>query len=362
MVSARRTTGASALLAAPLFAALAVMLLGLALPAAARADTTTQSYDVNEDFTITVNAVGDAHYRDVLKYDKDFFSTAGFNKGTYPSILVRRYREMVDNTEIEHLKSHIDMETATITVSFDQAGRAYNEGDHWAVYGYDEKPSLVTKDGARVFESESTVNNEFTLGQDLKFQTKTYLRLPAGSTGIRLDRGNEAMVYTLAYTEPAPPGSVLQKNRAIFLPIFAVLLLVAAGVIVYFLPRGRPAAAAPQLGTGGAAAALPAPGPAPELNSGPNPEQSHAAPPVATGAAPGTQAPDVAQTSAGAEGTATAATATIPDAPDAQPARESDEPVQSTLLQAHFCRHCGAPLPQGDCNFCPVCGGRLTDQ
>jgi len=369
MVSARRPVPLKTRVVCIATAAVASLALVsfLALPRAARADT-TYTYDVNEHFTITVNSLGDAHFKDVYKYDKAFFSTAGFKKGTYPAILVRRYRQMVDSTEIENLKSTIDMDTATITISFDQKGRAYNEGDHWMMYGFPDKPDLTAKSGARVFQSESTENNEFTLGQDLKFKTMEYLVLPKGSTDIRWDRDKHAMRYAVAYTEPAPPGTVLQNNRAVFIPVFAVLLILSAGIAVYFLLRRRPAAAAvPQLAAGGGApAALPDPGPPPELNSGPSSRltsdpqagQSFTAPPVATGSMAG-----AAEAASPAETPAPATSDTAPPsaAPDAQPAGEGDEPVHSTLVQAHFCRHCGAPLPEADCNFCPVCGGRLTD-
>lgn len=358
-----------------------VLLLGLLaallsppLAGSAAADeVTSYSYDVTETFTITLNDKGDATCKDVLKYDASFFNTRGFDFEKYPFLLSRRYRAQAAADEITAFNADLDRETSTVTLTFKEPGRAYNMGTHWTLFGFPDKPDF-TVDGKQVFVSESSVNSDYTLWQDLEFKTTTYVKLPAGATNVRWNKADKALFYELAYTPP-DQGNTLQRNQALFIPLFAVLALGSLAVGAYAIIRGRrlPAVQAAGLPSGAAAAALPDGGSASALNRGPEPVLPGGPEP----ALPGKAGRETISEASAAMSAETGAAAT--DAPEAgagpsvdgSPApdtagspsqvQDSDETLQSTLVQAHFCRHCGAPLPHGDANFCPNCGGRLAD-
>ncbi len=309
----------------------ACLLLAGLLPAAAAwaNEVSPHSYDVEEEFTITLDAEGDAQYKDVLKYDAEFFNTNGFDFEKYPFLLSRRYKARAAVDEIQDFRADLDRQNATVTLTFGQRGRAYNMGDHWTVYGFGQKPDFAAE-GQRVFQEESTVNSDYTLWQDLEFKTTTRVKLPAGATNVRWSKADEALLYDLAYVAPAR-GNILQRNQTVFIVLFAVLAaaaLVVGAVAVTAARRGPVAAWA---GAG-----------ATEVTA--------------------TATPDAAAENTPVKATTTAS-ATV-DAAAVLPAGDTAEvapPASANAPRAHFCRHCGAPLKHSDCRFCPDCGGRLSD-
>ncbi|HET6494227.1 MAG TPA: hypothetical protein VFH61_02545 [Thermoleophilia bacterium] len=64
--------------------------------------------------------------------------------------------------EIQNFNATLDRENATVTLTFDEPGFACNMGSYWMLPFFPEGPRFEL-DGAKVFEQESTVSNEFTL-------------------------------------------------------------------------------------------------------------------------------------------------------------------------------------------------------
>jgi hypothetical protein len=241
----RSTKGRRLLFATILSLAALVLLAG---DAWAAENVTVTHYEVQETLTMTVNELGDAHYTDVLKYDAAFFKTASIDLDRYPMLLSRRYERQAAVSEIQNFKATLDRENATVTLTFDKPGFAYNMGDSWMVPFFPEGPKFEI-DGARVFEQESTVNNEFTLWQDAAFKTTTHLELPAAATSVRWDETDQAMLYDLAYVPPAPPGNALQRNRTASVVVFSLLIVASLGIaaLVYRRARGATTPAAASL-------------------------------------------------------------------------------------------------------------------
>ena len=62
----------------------------------------TGNYRVNETFRVDRRTtVGDARYKDMLVYDREFFEAEGATFEEYPFLLSRRYRAMEQVAEIQ---------------------------------------------------------------------------------------------------------------------------------------------------------------------------------------------------------------------------------------------------------------------
>jgi hypothetical protein len=252
--------GSAGALSPLVFFALALVAIMFLSPApAAQADSiSVYSYQVEEEYTIEVNEVGDAKCTDVLTYDPGFFNKQGFNFEHYPFLISRRYCQPCDIREIENFQSSVDNAKASITITFDQPGKAYNQGTAWEMYGLYSEPKFEVE-GKQVFEEESTVNSEFTLWQNLEFKTTTFVKLPDGAENVHWDSDKNALVWVLPYSPPdLSNATVFGRNQAVFFPVAAVLILAGlAGTTIVFLQRRRPAmatAAAPVAGPGEAPA------------------------------------------------------------------------------------------------------------
>lgn len=331
----------------PVFLLLACALCALMVAAGvARADegVSTGNYKAQETVTITVNALGDAHYEDVVKYESGFFNTAGFSFDKYPFLLSRRFEQKAAVSEIANFKSKLNRDAATVTLTFDKPGYAYNLGDHWMLPGFYSEPTLQTKSG-RVFQQQSTENNEFTLWQDLDFSTTTHLKLPAAVKNVRWDEEQNAVLYELAYVAPAPPENVLQRNRTLFLALFAALIAISLAGAATLLLRRRPipvpATAVSHIPP--EPEALPA-GPAPTLVA---PEEPEARGPAVL-AAPVEEVTAETVPEGGADLTAEEGEVLPPDEPSASAHRP------------RFCEHCGEQL-SGEAQFCPECGRHVSN-
>ena len=321
-----------------------LVLLLLIVESAAAGTIQKLKFNVEEEFTLQIDEVGDAKCTDLLKYERAFFNTKGFTFEKYPSLLERRFRDYADIREITDFTYEIDRPEGTISLAFDSVGKAYNKGDFWIVYGFASEPRF-TIDDKLVFESTSTVNNEFTLWQDLDFKTTTYLVLPAKATDVQYDADKSAVTYKLAYVAPSElAGSLLQRNGAVFIPLFAVLLVASLAVLALLVVRewrARPVLAPAAAGGAASAKALLTP-------SGP---AAPVAPPAAAAAEdlPAVEAP------AGVTRLVVAA-APIEEA-ESLPAVDPAPPIGSAPEPGpRFCGYCGTPISSDEFRFCPRCG------
>jgi hypothetical protein len=203
-------------------------------------------YGVDETVRLSVDAVGDVEHEYVLVYDPAFFAEQGAGFEEYPFLLVRRYRAREAVDEIEGLKADLDRDAGRVTLSFREPGRVYNLGDRWVLYGLSGPPDEVV-DGVAVLRETSTENNDFTLWHDLAFTTTTEVSLPEGAEHVRWDDAELALVWqtpeqVAAYEDEG--GSLLQRHRAVFAAVFALLMGASLVILILALARGgrgRPA-------------------------------------------------------------------------------------------------------------------------
>lgn len=367
----------------PVFLLLLCALCGLTVSVGvAHADegVSTGNYKAQETVTITVNALGDAHYVDVVKYESAFFNTAGFSFDKYPFLLSRRFEQKAAVSEIENFKSRLDRDAATVTLTFDKPGYAYNLGDHWMLPGFDSEPTLKTG-RAQIFQQNSTENNEFTLWQDLDFTTTTHLKLPAAAKNIHWDEDDNAMLYELAYIPPMPPENVLQRNRGLFAGLFGALIAISLGVATVVLLRKRPVAVPAAQGIPAAAQRETLmPGAPPVLTVTAEPAAAEAATTLQQAAgetvssaglaeaavetsapaqsdigdatkAPVDQGHVVAETVAPVVGGVAISETGIPE----DEGEVVEEAPPTVTHRPRFCEHCGESL-SGEAQFCPECG------
>lgn len=338
-----------------------VLLLLFAGTAWATGGVTVNQYDVQETQTITVDALGDAHYSDVLKYDPAFFSNAGVDFTQYPALLSRRFEQQAAVKELQNFKSQFERATSTVTLTFDKPGKAYNMGSYWMLLGFTQPPTKQSPDD-QVFELESTENSEFTLWQDLKFKTTTHLKLPAGASNVRYDPTQKAMLWDLAYAPPVTPKNLLQKNKLPFTVVFSLLIAASLVVATVSLVRNRPVLAyatvatrvpleqpsAPPLPASEAALLLtPAEPLAVEAPVAEAPSETVPvveSPPVAETPPETVPVVEVPVVEASVAETASVVEASVVEAP---PAPQPPHP--------RFCVHCGASFA-GEERFCPTCG------
>ena len=319
-----------------------VLLLLMATESHAAGNIEPMQFNVEEEFTLQLNETGDAQCIDVLKYDRAFFNTQGFTFENYPFLLERRFRDYADIREITDFNYKIDRPDDAITLSFRSFGKAYNEGDYWIVYGFSNEPRFTINDKL-VFESASTVNNEFTLWQDLAFKTTTYLALPAQATDVQYNADKNAVTYKLAYVPPSGlGGNVFQRNSLVFIPLFAVVLAGSIAVVVLLVLRERRSTAVPVTSAGAS------PAPIVFVATERVPTETVLAP---VGALPEPALPEEEESAA--EEPAPRPLPSAPPAPAGPEAHEVDE------RPARFCGFCGVRIPSEEYRFCPHCGREI---
>ena len=319
-----------------------VLLLLMATESSAAGNIEPMQFNVEEEFTLQLNETGDARCIDVLKYDRAFFNTQGFTFENYPFLLERRFRDYADIREITDFNYKIDRPNDAITLNFRSFGKAYNEGDYWIVYGFSSEPRF-TIDDKLVFESASTVNNEFTLWQDLAFKTTTYLALPAKATNVQYNADKNAVTYQLAYVAPSGlGGNVFQRNSRVFIPLFAVMLVGSIAVIVLLALRERRSAALPVSSAGAPPTSVVFV--ATELV----PTETVLPPPVALPEPVPLEQEEHATEEPAPPSLSSASLAAGPEtrAVDERPAR--------------FCGFCGTRIPSEEYHFCPHCGKEIS--
>lgn len=286
---------------------------------------------LDEEFKIELDNVGAAHITDVLKYDRAWFNSYAFVFEKYPFLLSRRYSSENNLRELDNFTSNVDQANYTITLTFDMPGDAYNKGDSWVLYGYPDKPKFENQ-GQLIFESEGTLNSEFTLWSDMHINNTTIVVPPPGAANTHYDQAKKAVVYELPYTPVASSSNVLGNNQALFIALFAILMLISLGAMILFLTTGRGMAPVAAMG-----APFPAAGVSPVPGMAPTPPQ---APTVAAVPVDMTQP-----------------TATGPPAPP-PPAAVSRPPEAGAKAEegTQFCKFCGSKLKHAGANFCSECG------
>ncbi len=196
------------------------------------ADTTAA---IQEDYTMEIDSVGDVHCTDVLEYDGDWFDANGMVFEDYPSLLSRDYTQATDQAEVANFDVKVNMRRATVTVTYDLPGGAYNDGEKWLLYGYASEPADENP-GELIFEDEFTANSEITLWESMDVVLTTTVIAPPGATDIAWSSSKKAVTYVLPWKE----GSTgfwgwIKSNRPLLVAIFAVVLMLGAGMLAMHL-------------------------------------------------------------------------------------------------------------------------------
>ncbi len=293
-------------------AAILVLLLAFAWGVKAEAKGIRGAETVlDEDLTIEIDELGNAHYIDVLKYDRSWFNSYAYIFEKYPWLLSRRYRSESNIRDTENFNAQLDRGNYSITVTFDTPGQVYNMGDHWIFFGFPNKPKFE-REGEFIFESEGSMNNEFTLYDTMHVNTTTIVKFPPGARNIKYNDAKKGVTYELPYAGPPAPSNVLASNKALFTALFLLLMLVSAGAVLFVLLKGRGVKPVPVVAGPTYAAGMP-----------PSPPQAGAPSVAAPPTAPGPAAP---------------------------------APTQPTEEEVGFCRFCGEKLKHKEAKFCSHCG------
>ncbi len=210
-------------------------------------------YAIQEEYRIELNEVGDAHITDTLTYDESWFEEYGFLFEENPNLLSRRYRADSNVGEVEGFDADIDSGDATITVSFDTPGLAYNLDEGWTVFGYGDYELVDEGPGEVVLQAAWTVTNEFSLFEPMSLDEKVVIVLPDGAENAGYDEATGAIQYELGYT--AGGGGTLAENKTLFTIIFAVIMALALILLLYLFTRRTTTPAALEAGTAGEAVA-----------------------------------------------------------------------------------------------------------
>jgi hypothetical protein len=230
-----------------ILAVLAVLclLLIVVAPVAAQQDQQSDAPTIHEEYTVTINDVGDAHVVDVLKYSADDFATMKKVVKENPSLLSRRYKDESNTGEVNNLKTSFNATDHSINISFDTPGYSYNMKDFWVAYGFGDKPKSTGKKEV-TFESKSDINSEFTLFTTQSLATKSVIELPDAAKNIRWDEEATAIKYDM------PPARAqlgfFSQNKGWLTALFGLLALIFALLLVFVLtrkPRAAEAVAAP---------------------------------------------------------------------------------------------------------------------
>ncbi len=220
-------------------------------------------YDMQEEYRIEINDVGDAKITDTITYEEAWFEEFGYLFEENPNLLSRRYREDSDVGEVENFDADIDQRKGTITITFETPGLAYNFGGKWDVYGYGQYTLVDESDDEVVLEAAwEGVNYEFTLFETMNLAEKVVIDLPDGATNASFDASTGTVEYDLAYKGKEVSGGVLADNKTLFTIIFALAIALLLILLFYVFTRG---AKAPEAVS--ATAAVP-PAPAPPVAPG----------------------------------------------------------------------------------------------
>jgi hypothetical protein len=287
MVSRARLTITVVALAALLTLLFAATALGRA----------TDKPTVSETYQVTIDAVGDGHVVDTIKYSKDDYAAIKKVANKKRSFLTRRYTSEDNTGELADFKTEMDDATHSVVITYDKPGMAYSteQGDFIYYGGFSSKPKTQAGNNFK-FEETTTVNSEFTLFTDQVFKTTSEVVLPASASVAKYDSSNDALRYKM------PAARTLygfwSEKRVLISVLFGLFTLVFAGLLIMVVRR-KPV----EVTAGGLAASAPAATP-------------------------------------------------IPDSPPAPPTGDTVEAGHK------FCNKCGSKLEAGE-HFCTSCGARV---
>ena len=218
----------------PVSLAIACMALIMIAPVAAQDKEQKREVTINEEYTVTVDEVGDAHIEDVLKYSAEDFKTMKKVARENPTLFSRRYRDESNTGEVVNFKTSLKNSDNSIMITFETPGYSYNMKDYWVAYGFGDKPKKTGAKGV-TFEGESDVNSEFTLFTSQLMHTKSVIELPASATNVRYDEEAKAVKYDM----PAAHSSLgfLSENKGWLSVLFGMLALVFALLLVLVWTR-----------------------------------------------------------------------------------------------------------------------------
>jgi ribosomal protein L40E len=248
----------------PVIAVLALIVCLSAWPALAQGVGEEGDYSMQEEYRIELSDTGDAHITDTITYDPDWFDEFGYLFDENPNLLSRRYRADSNVGEVENFNVDIDSGEATVTVTFDTPGLAYNLSDGWTVFGYNGYELVEESDDEVALRSAWTVTNEFSLFEPMNVDEEVIIDLPDGAQNGDYNETTGAIEYDLTYA--AKSEGILAENQILFTIIFAVVMVLSLILLLYlFTRRGQTPAAVEATATGpqvtGAMAAEPvAPG------------------------------------------------------------------------------------------------------
>jgi len=304
--------GSSKMSTRVLLALTVILLLVLAspLPATAQEEASQEEATINEEYTVTINDVGDAHIESVIEYLPDDFEVIVGVMDENPDFFSRGYTADTNIGEVENFKTELDNSSNSLSISFDTPGYSYNMEDHWAAFGFPTEPKKVS-DNNFEYEETSKSNGYFTLYTDQIWHTKNTLVLPEDASGAKYNEKDKSMEYKL----PAATMGFWSENRSSLLIIFGACTLLFLALFILVLTRKaapRPAAAVP------VATVTPGTRTFPTAPPAGVPPPTRPAPPQPTPAAPAQQQP----------------------------------PAQAAKV---YCKNCGAEMGPGK-QFCTRCG------
>jgi hypothetical protein len=232
----------------PLVAVLALIVCLSAYPALAQEIGEESDYSMQEEYRIELSDTGDAHITDTITYDPAWFEEFGYVFEENPNLLSRRYRADSNVGEVENFDVDIDSGDATITVTFDTPGLAYNLSGGWTVFGYGDYELASEGDAEVVLQAGWTVTNEFSLFEPMGLEEEVVIDLPDGAQNGDYDEATGAIEYDLAFTEESE--GVLAENQTLFTIIFAVIMALSLILLLYlFTRRGQTPAAVEAVAT-----------------------------------------------------------------------------------------------------------------
>ncbi|RJP33309.1 MAG: zinc ribbon domain-containing protein [Actinobacteria bacterium] len=192
-------------------------------------------YALQEEYRIEINDVGDAHITDTITYDPVWFEEYGYVFEENPNLLSRRYRADTNVGEVENFNADIDSGDATITISFDTPGLAYNLADGWTVFGYGNYELVDEGDDEVKLHAAWTITNEFSLFEPMSLEEEVVIVLPAGAQGTAFDATTGAIEYDIPVAMEG--AGFLEDNKTTLIIIFALVMAGSLILLIYIFTR-----------------------------------------------------------------------------------------------------------------------------